>query len=212
MYDAGARQIDNSPMYGKSQQVIGDMTSALDSANGKFDEKNETKYHGPYPGVQPYRLENTVAQLRRWKESGKIKYTGITNDTDAHQDGLIQVMKREKPDFVQFNYAIFSRNAEKRLLPAAADLGIATIINRPVGEGKFFSRIRENPLPDWAKAADITNWASFFLKYIIAETAVTCVIPATWNPVHAADDFNAGTCELPGRELRKKMLDYVDRM
>ncbi len=120
------------------------------------------------------------------------------------------IMRSEKVDFVQFNYSLVSRHAEKRLLDAAADLGVATLINRPFGEGRLFSKVNGKPLPPWAAGLMITSWSEYFLKYIISHPAVNCVIPATANPAHAADNVKAATGKLPDAAERKKMAEYID--
>jgi len=153
-----------------------------------------------------------LPQLRRWKEAGKIRYIGITHSTDSSHEELERIMRSEKLDFVQFNYSITYRHAEKRLLAAAADLGVATIINRPFAEGSLFKKVKDKPLPAWAQEYDMDSWSLFFLKYILSHPAVTCVIPATGNSVHAAENVKAGTGKLPGEEVRKKMAGYIDNL
>ena len=111
---------------------------------------------------------------------------------------------------IQFNYSITARNAEKRLLDVASALGIATLINRPFGEGRLFSKVKGKPLPPWAADYDITTWSVYFLKYIIAHPAVTCAIPATANPQHAHDNVMAAKGELLSDKVKKKMVNYLD--
>ena len=229
MYAEGGRLIDSSPMYGRSEKVIGDISIGMENA-GDFFYATKVWTTGLQEGidqlessmqkmrrdtmdlVQVHNLvdwKTHLPQLRRWKESGKIRYIGLTHYTDAYHDELIKLMRSEKPDFVQFNYSIFSRNAETKLLPAAADLGIATLINRPFGEGKFFSKVKGRSLPAWAVELGIESWAAFFLKYIIADPAVTCVIPATADPSHAVDNFKAGAGNLPDSHTRKQMVEFI---
>lgn len=121
-------------------------------------------------------------------------------------------MRTEAIDFVQFNYAIDARHAEKRLLPAAAELGVATLINRPFGTGSLFSKVSGKTLPPWAEAYDIQNWSAFFLKYIVSHPAVTCVIPATGNPDHAAGNALAGVGLMPDEAGRRKMAGFIDSL
>ena len=229
LHKGGGRLIDSSPMYRKSEQVIGHITSTMDTANDFF-YATKVWTTGLKEGIAQMKASmakmkrNTMdlmqihnltdwkthlPQLRRWKDEGKIRYTGITHYTDYSHSELERIMKAEKPDFVQFNYSIESRNAENRLLDAAAGLGIATIINRPFGEGKLFSKVKGKALPPWAHENDIESWSTYFLKYIIAHPAVTSVIPATANPQHAHDNVNAAKGKLPAPELKKKMQDYL---
>ncbi len=229
MHAAGATLIDSSPMYGKSEQVVGDITSEMPNAN-EFFYATKVWTTGLQEGIKQMeasmqKMQRTtmdlmqihnltdwkthLPQLRRWKETGKIRYIGITHYTDASHEELEKILKAEKLDFVQFNYSIAARNAEKRLLDVAASSGVATLINRPFGEGKLFNSIRGKALPAWAHEIGVDSWAAFFLKYIVAHTAVTCVIPATGNPLHVMDNLKAGEGNLPGETMKKKMLDYL---
>lgn len=229
LHIGGARLIDSSPMYGKSEQVIGDITARVDAVDDFF-YATKVWTNGLQEGIRQMGTSMTkmkrkkmdliqihnlidwkthLPQLRRWKEEGKIRYIGITHYTDAHHEELERIMKEEKPDFVQFNYSIMARNAERRLLDAAASLGIATLINRPFGEGSLFTKVKNKPLPPWAAEYNMKNWSTYFLKYIISHPAVTCIIPATANPLHAHDNVMAATGNLPGIEIKKKMVDYL---
>ncbi|MGC4100844.1 aldo/keto reductase [Ferruginibacter sp.] len=232
MRQAGATLIDSSPMYGRAEKVIGDITAAM-PAQHEFFYATKVWTTGLKEGIAQMEssmqkmqrttmdlvqvhnlldLKTHLPQLRRWKETGKIRYTGITHYTDASHEELEKVLIKEKPDFVQFNYSITARNAEKRLLDAAAAAGVATIINRPFGEGKLFNAVKGKALPPWAAAAGIESWAAFFLKYIIAHPAVTCVIPATGNPVHVVDNLKAGEGSLPDMKMKKMMIDYIQSL
>lgn len=232
LHDGGGRLIDSSPMYRKSEQVIGDITSTMEIVNDFF-YATKVWTTGLEEGIAQMKASmarmkrNTMdlmqvhnltdwkthlPQLRRWKGEGKIRYIGITHYTDYSHSELERIMKAENPDFVQFNYSIESRNAENRLLDAAASHGIATIINRPFGEGKLFGKVKDKSLPSWAHENEIENWSTYFLKYIIAHPAVTCVIPATANPQHAHDNVSAATGNLPDPYLKKKMLDYLHNL
>lgn len=230
MHAAGATLIDSSPMYGKSEKVIGDITSAMPVAN-YFFYATKVWTTGLQSGI--LQMENSMQkmqrktmdlmqihnltdwkthlpQLRRMKEAGTIRYIGITHYTDASHEELEKILKAEKLDFVQFNYSITARNAEKRLLDVAASLGVATLINRPFGEGKLFNAVKGKNLPQWAHEIGIDSWAAFFLKYIIAHPAVTCVIPATGNPTHITDNLNAGEKNLSDAKARQKMANYLN--
>jgi diketogulonate reductase-like aldo/keto reductase len=147
--------------------------------------------------------------LRRWKEQGIVKYIGITHYTDSMHDDLVRIIKREPIDFVQFNYSLLSRHAEETLLPVAAEKGVATIINRPFGEGAWFNKMRGKNLPPWAADYGITSWSQFFLKFIIGHPAVTCVIPATSNPEHMQENCAATEGTLPDDKARAKMAAWV---
>jgi diketogulonate reductase-like aldo/keto reductase len=229
LHKGGGTLIDTSPMYAKAEKAIGDVTSGMESGDDFF-YATKVWTNGAEQGIRQMQasmekmqretidlvqIHNLVdwkthlTHLRKWKEEGKIRYIGITHYKDEHHEDLERVMKAEKPDFVQFNYSITDRHAEKRLLDAARDLGIATIINRPFGSGNLFHLVKGKPLPVWAKENGIDNWPAYFLKYIIAHPAVTCVIPATANPDHQADNVKAGIGSLPDQNLQEKMVEYL---
>ena len=153
-----------------------------------------------------------LPQLRSMKEQGKIRYIGITHYTDDSHAELEKILKTEQLDFVQFNYNIAVREAEKRLLPFCADNGIAVINNRPFEGGGLFQRVHGKPLPAWAMDYGSQNWAQFFLKYIISHPAVTCAIPATSNPAHMQENIAALYGPIPDLPSRKKMADYFDKL
>jgi diketogulonate reductase-like aldo/keto reductase len=231
LHGAGGRVIDSSPMYGLSEQVVGAITASTDIQNDFF-YATKVWTRGLEEGIR--QMETSVQrmgrttmdlmqihnlidwkthlpQLRRWKETGKIRYIGLTHYTDSSHEELEKLMRTENVDFIQFNYSIAFRHAEKRLLDAAQDLGVATLINRPLGEGQLFHQVMGKPLPPWAKSYGIDTWACYFLKYLLAHPAVTCVIPATSNPVHALENLKAGTGELPDRRMKKRMLEYLQK-
>jgi aryl-alcohol dehydrogenase-like predicted oxidoreductase len=157
--------------------------------------------------------EQNLAPLREWKAQGLIRYFGITTSVTAAFDALEAVMRREKPDFVELNYSLGDRNAEKRLLPAAAELGIATLIDIPFGGpgGRNLLRaVQGKTLPDWARDFDAASWGQFFLKYVLGNPAVTCVIPGTRNPEHMEDNLGAGRGRLPDAAQRQQMARFID--
>jgi diketogulonate reductase-like aldo/keto reductase len=229
LHAAGATVIDSSPMYGRSEEVIGDLT-AESAARDAFFYATKVWTKGRQAGIQ--QMEDSLRKLRRtsldlmqihnlvdwqthlttlreWKAAGRIKYLGITHYTDSMHAELEQVLSKEPVDFVQFNYSILDRHAEQRLLPAAAAHGVATLINRPFTEGNLLSRVKGKPLPAWAKDLGISSWAQFLLKFIISHPAVTCVIPGTRDPQHLADNLKAGEGPLPDEATREKMAAFV---
>lgn len=232
MHKTGCTLIDTSPMYGMAENVIGDLTEGMTESNDFF-YATKVWTTGRREGIA--QMESSLRKMKRdniglmqihnltdwkthlpvlrdWKADGKIKYIGITHYTDAMHDDLEKVLSTEKDiDFVQFNYSIDSRHAEKRLLKAAADHGVATIINRPFGEGKLFQKVSGKPLPSWANEAGATSWSSFFLRFILSHPAVTCVIPATSNPAHAVDNFKASNEALPDEPMRLRMAEHISQ-
>ncbi|WP_228526571.1 MULTISPECIES: aldo/keto reductase [unclassified Flavobacterium] len=231
MQKSGAKLIDSSPMYGKSEKVIGELTPSIENHNDFFyatkvwttglksgiEQMEKSMRLMQRQSIDLMQIHNLkdwkthIKTLREWKEIGKIKYIGITHYTDSMHEDLEKIIKSEKIDFVQFNYSIEDRNAEKSLFATAADHGVATLINRPFGEGRLFKKVRGKALPEWAIENGIDNWSNFFLQYIIANPAVTCVIPATSNPLHATDNFNAGKVIID-ENLKEKMVGYLTHL
>lgn len=230
IYNSGSRLIDSSPMYGRSEKVIGDITAPLHIKNDFFyatkvwTDGRETGIKQMKDSLEKMKRKTIdlmqihnltdwkthLPVLRSWKELGIIRYIGITHYTDSMHEALEQVFTKEKIDFVQFNYSIDSRHAENRLLKAAADHGVATLINRPFGQGKLFDQVKGKQVPEWAFEAGMETWSSYFLNYILSDPAVTCIIPATSNAQHARDNCKAGASELPSETTRKKMVDYLN--
>ncbi len=149
-----------------------------------------------------------LATLRDWKTSGRVRYTGVTHYHASAHGELEGFIKRADLDFIQVNYSLAEPEAGRRLLRAAADSGTAVIVNRPFAEGAMFRRVKGKPVPEWAKEIGCASWAQFFLKWILGQPAVTCVIPATRNPAHVADNVNAAAGPQPDEAMRKRMSGY----
>lgn len=230
MLQEGGRVIDTSPMYGRAEEVIGDLSSGSDA----FFYATKVWTEGKKEGIR--QMEASLAKMKRdsidlmqihnlvdwrthmdtlieWKEAGKIKYIGLTHYADAMHSELAKLLASLPVDFVQFNYAILSRNAEEKLLPSAAEHGIATIINRPFTEGSIISRLEGKSIPEWAKRElQISSWPQYFLKFIVSHPAVSCVIPGTGDPDHVAENMKAGEGPLPDQEGRQKMMAHVESL
>jgi aryl-alcohol dehydrogenase-like predicted oxidoreductase len=157
-------------------------------------------------------LDTHVRTLREWKASGKIHYLGITHYHVGAYGELERLLRSGDYDFVQLNYSIRERAAEATILPLAAERGVAVIVNRPFAQGDLFARVRDVPLPPWAADFDCATWAQFFLKYVLANPAVTCVIPATSKPKHLVDNMAAGTGRLPDEAMRRRMVQLVESL
>jgi aryl-alcohol dehydrogenase-like predicted oxidoreductase len=151
-----------------------------------------------------------LSTLRDWKARGRIRYIGITHYTSSAFDEVASVMRSQKPDFVQINYAADDRAAEARILPLAADLGIAVIVNQPFGGGGLLARVGKSPLPAWADEIGCTSWAQVLLKFVLAHPAVTVVIPGTGRPQYMADNVRAGFGPLPDEALRARIVAAVN--
>jgi diketogulonate reductase-like aldo/keto reductase len=228
LFAGGGKAIDSSPMYGRAEAVVGDLLSELTPHNSAFIA-TKVWTTGRQAGIDQMRrsaelLQTRVidlmqihnlldwhthlATLRRMKDAGEIRYTGITHYTSSALRDLAAIIQREQIDFVQLAYSIDVRDAERRMLPLAADRGVAVVVNRPFGGGGLFSRVRKVALPPWADELGCSTWAQFFLKFIVSHPAVTCVIPATADPAHLADNLAAGYGTLPGAAERKRMADF----
>jgi diketogulonate reductase-like aldo/keto reductase len=227
-----ARLIDSSPMYGASESVVGDLVNELKIRNSLFlatkvwttglqegiDQMNRSFRRMKTEMMDLLQVHNLIdvhthlKTLRKWKEEGKVRYIGITHYVSSAYPALIQLIRTERPDFVQFNYNILRREAEKDLLPLAADYGVAVIINRPFEEGQLFRLAKGKPLPAWAKEYIITSWADYFLKYIVSHPAVTGTIPATADATHLIKNSEAVNGILPDANGRKKMAIYFSSL
>jgi diketogulonate reductase-like aldo/keto reductase len=228
----GGKVIDTSPMYGRAEGVIGDLTSELHLRDSLF-LATKVWTSGKQAGInsmqrsfdrlrvkrldvmQVHNLVDVDTQLvtmRAWKEEGRIRYLGITHYVDSAFLEVERILRREKLDFLQINYSIIDRSAEERLLPLAHERGVAVLINRPFASGDLFARVRAKPLPDWAGEFDCKSWAQFLLKWILGNAAVTCAIPATGNVRHLEDNMAAGLGRLPDEKMRQRMAEYVGKL
>ncbi len=224
----GASLIDTSPMYGTAEEVVGHIVNELDLGDEIFmatkvwtsgresgiEQMNQSMdllHSRPMDLMQIHNLvdwRSHYRTLRDWKESGRIRYIGVTHyRSDVHAE-LEEVLKSETFDFVQFNYNIVDRNAEQRLLPLCQDKGIAVLINEPFEKGNLFGKTSGHELPEWMQDfAD--SWAQVFLKFIIAHPAVTCPIPATSDPKHVVDNVMAAYGKLPDDNQRRRIVEYI---
>jgi diketogulonate reductase-like aldo/keto reductase len=154
-------------------------------------------------------LETHWPTLREWKDSAQARYIGVTVSQDQRHAQLEAFLKREKPDFTQVNYSITERLAEERIIPLAADRGIAVVINRPFMNGALFQRLEGKPLPPWAAEFGCRTWAQFSLKYILSNPRVTSVLTETSNPKHMEENAQAGVGAMPDEATRKRMRDFI---
>jgi diketogulonate reductase-like aldo/keto reductase len=228
----GGRVIDSSPMYGRSEAVVGDLATALgvhkelfiatkvwttgrDAGIRQMEESFSRLRASRIDLMQVHNLvdwQTHLKTLRAWKAEGKVRYIGVTHYTESAYGDLERVIKNEELDFVQLNYSIAERAAERRMLPLAVDRRLAVLVNRPLAEGGLFRKVRGKPLPDWAADIGAASWAQFFLKFVLGHRAVTCAIPATSRVDHLGDNMGAGRGPLPDEAMRKRMADYVDKL
>jgi aryl-alcohol dehydrogenase-like predicted oxidoreductase len=230
MFDAGGSVIDSSPMYGTSEAVAGAVLTELGAHDKAFvatkvwtdgraagiAQMEQSMRRLQQPRIDLMQVHNLLdwrtqlATLRDWKTRGRIRYLGITHYTSSAFPEVEAVMRSEKPDFVQINYAADDRDAEQRILPLAADLGIGVIVNQPFGGGGLIGRVGKRPLPDWATEIGCTSWAQILLKFVLAQPAVTVVIPGTGRPEYMADNIRAGLGTYPDAALCKRIADAVN--
>ena len=230
--EQGGRLVDSSPMYGRAEAVVGDLVADLGIGDKLFYatkvwttgrlqgiEQIESSFRLMRTPVidlmQVHNLVDTQTQLTTIRERMKekrIRYVGVTHYSSGAFDELEQLMREEKIDFVQVPYSIANRAAEKRLIPAAADQGVALIAHRNFEKGRLFQKVRGKPLPKWADEFDCQSWGNFFLKYLIGDPRVTSVIPATRKPWHLTDNMHAGLGRLPDDKLRRRMVRLIDEL
>lgn len=230
--EGGGTLVDSSPMYGAAESVVGQLATELGAHRSLF-LATKVWTRGRDAGIQQMersmrllgservdlmQVHNLVdwqthlPTLRDWKERGRIRYLGITHYRVDAFDELERLMRKHELDFVQFNYSIATRDAERRLLPLAAERGIATLINKPFENAALFNKVRGHSLPSWTADFDCTSWAQFFLKFILSHPDVTCTIPATRKPKHLIDNMRAGLGRLPDADERRRMIDHLERL
>lgn len=231
-FDKGGAIIDSSPMYGSSEEVIGYCLKRIANKGSLF---SATKVWTPFKWLGMRQMANSeelwgtkrfdlmqihnlldweghMETLLEWKSKGRVRYIGITTSHGRRHGDFERIMGSRPIDFVQFTYNILDREAEHRLLPLAAERGLAVIINRPFQRGALFDRFERRPLPEWAKEFDCANWAQFFLKFIVSHPVVTCAIPATSRVDHMLENMGAAYGRLPDAGIRKRMIRYVESL
>jgi aryl-alcohol dehydrogenase-like predicted oxidoreductase len=228
----GGTLIDTAPSYGSAERVVGDLLAAT-GLNGRVflatkleDYERGTAAAQLSASLQRLRtnrvdlmqLHNVsdphqdLAILREWKSQGYCRYFGITTSSGGDFAAVEAVARREKPDFLQVNYSLGDRAAEKRVIPAAAEVGAAVLTDLPFGRNRLFRAVRGQQLPEWAAEFDAASWGQFFLKYLLGNPAVTAVIPGTSNPEHMADNLGAGRGRLPDAAQRQRMVAFFEAL
>jgi aryl-alcohol dehydrogenase-like predicted oxidoreductase len=228
MVAAGGSVIDTAPSYGTADSVVGDLVAAAGLRDKVFlatkvenfePHAAQDELQGSLRRLRTARIDliqlhnvsnprQDLAMLRDWKAQGLCRYTGITTTTHRDFAATEAILRREKPDFLEIDYSIEDREAEKRLIPAAVELGAAVLTAMPFGGGNIFASIRKRPLPEWAKEFGAATWGQFFIKYLLGNPAVTAVIPGTGNPAHMDDNLAAGRGRPPDAAERKKMVEF----
>jgi diketogulonate reductase-like aldo/keto reductase len=230
--EAGGRVVDSSPMYGGAESVVGELTAGL-GLRDKLFMATKVWTHGREQGIRQMEesfrrmrvermdlmqvhnladVETHTRTLMEMKEKKRIRYMGITHYTASAYREIERLLKTRRYDFLQINYSLGEREAEKTLLPLARDLKVAVIANRPFQEGALFSQVKGKPLPAWAAELGIRSWAQYLLKWIVSHPALTCAIPATARPEHIRDNVAAGFDPLPDASARMKMAAYFESL
>jgi diketogulonate reductase-like aldo/keto reductase len=229
LFEAGGSVIDSSPMYGKAEGVVGDLLAAAGSRDKAF-LATKVWTSGREAGIaqmtESLRLLRTsridlmqihnlldwqthLPTLRAWKKEGRIRLLGVTHYTESAHGALEAALKAGGFDFVQVDYSLDDRAAERRLLPFAADNGVAVLINMPFGGGGLLRKLLPRKLPGWAGEIGCTSWAQILLKFVLANRAVTCVIPGTGKPEHMRDNIQAGLGTYPDAAMQQRMVSEI---
>jgi diketogulonate reductase-like aldo/keto reductase len=230
--EAGGRVVDSSPMYGAAESVVGELTAGLglrqrlfmatkvwtrgrDQGIRQMEESFRRMRVERMDLMQVHNLadvETHTETLKDWKAAKRIRYMGITHYTASAYAEVERLVKTGQYDFLQINYSLGERDAERRLLPLAQEKKVAVIANRPFVEGALFRQVKGKPLPPWAAELGIESWAQYFLKWIVSHPAVTCAIPGTGRPEHIRDNVAAGFGALPDPAARARMTKYFDSL
>jgi aryl-alcohol dehydrogenase-like predicted oxidoreductase len=237
LLEGGASLIDTAPSYGAAESVVGDLLAEMKARGKAFvatkvrtasrdravAEMQQSQRRLRTEKIDLMQIHNvgfadrgeTAAQLallREWKDRGVFRYIGVTHSQDQQRanDRLIELMQREKLDFIQVNYSMAERSVEQKLLAAAAGTGTAVMVNLPFARGRLFRAVSGKAVPEWAKEFDAPTWGQFFLKYILAGEAVNVVLPGTDKPEYMVDNLNAGRGRLPDAAMRKRMVEFID--
>ena len=229
-HELGGTLIDTAPIYRSSETILGRLISELDlrdqlfvatKADRAVDKGGPERLNNSFAKLKTDRLDlvqshnllgvdSMLPILREHQAAGRIRYVGITTSRSAQFTDFLDVMTKYPLDFIQVNYSLADRDAAERILPLAADKGIAVLVNLPLGRGSLFKKVGDLPLPDWATEFDCDSWAQFFLKYVVSHPAVTCAIPGMTRARHVADNLGAALGRLPDSNQRKRQEQFLD--
>jgi aryl-alcohol dehydrogenase-like predicted oxidoreductase len=225
--------LDTAPVYGEVEQVLGALIAGSKLRERLFLATKVSTGGGRAAGLEQiegsfrrlrastldlvavHNLRGTEAHLptlRELKQAGRIRYVGITTSSDRQYPEFEAVMRREPLDWIQVDYALDNRDAGSRILPLAADRGMAVMVNLPFGRGRLFNAVRGKPLPAWAAEFDAASWPQFFLKYIVSHPAVTCAVPGMARPEYVEDNLGAARGRLPDAGQRRRMEGFIDSL
>jgi aryl-alcohol dehydrogenase-like predicted oxidoreductase len=232
LVEHGGTLVDTAPRYGNAEEILGEFFAELDLADKLFvstkistrgaeqgrksmEQSQELLGKRPLDLMMVHSLvdaEANLGSLRQWKDAGRVRYIGITTSRESGFAEMESLVNSRDLDFIQVNYSPLEPEAAERVIPAAANRGVAVMINRPFGNGEYFSRLRGQELPPWAADFDCESWGQFSLKYILGNPDVTCVLAATSNPRHMKDNAAAGTGRLPDAATRRRIEEYLEAM
>jgi diketogulonate reductase-like aldo/keto reductase len=225
----GGKLVDTSPMYGRSEGVVGDLSEGLGLRSSLFiatkvwttgEESGRAQMEGSLRALRTSRVDlmqvhnlvdvaTHLPVLRDRKRAGRTRYIGITHYEESAYAEVERVLRRERVDFLQINYSLSEQAAATRLLPLTCELGVAVIANRPFAGGDLFRSVRNKPLPPWSAEFDCQSWAQFFLKWIVSDSRITCAIPATSKVSYLEDNMRAGFGRLPNEAMRRRMSQVL---
>ena len=230
----GGAVIDSSPSYGTAEAVVGELVEGLKIRDSLFlATKVSLRKGGREAGIEQieasfkryrtdkidllavHNLLDTDRQLKtihELKAAGRVRYVGITTSFDTQYGEFEQTMKKERLDFIQVDYALDNRDAGDRIIPLAADRGMAVMINLPFGRGRLFNTVQGKKLPEWTSEFDCASWAQFFLKFIVSHPAITCAVPGMARPEYVVDNLGAARGRLPDAAMRKRMEQFIDNV
>ncbi len=229
--ELGGKLIDTAPSYGTAETVVGDLVrdignrdrlfiatkvrkQDLADAKKEIEQSFEILHTDKIDLIQVHNLvglDDVLPVLREMKAAGRIRYVGVSTSSGRQYADFIKMMEIEDLDFIQVNYSMTSRTAAERILPLARDRGMAVLVNLPYSRGRVFQRAGDRAIPDWA--ADYADtWGQFFLKYILANPAVTCVIPGTAKIKYLEDNLGAARGPMPDAAIQKRMEQFYDAL
>jgi aryl-alcohol dehydrogenase-like predicted oxidoreductase len=232
LVDQGGTLIDTAPRYGDAEEVLGTFfrelaltdtifistkvgTRGAEQGLRSMEQSQRLLGKKPLDLMMVHSLvdaETQLKNLRNWKEAGRVRYIGITTSSKSGFAEMESLIRSHDLDFVQVNYSPLEPEAARRVIPAAAERGVAVMINRAFGNGEYFGLLRGRQLPEWAADFDCESWAQFSLKYILGDPHVTCVLAATSNSRHMRDNAAAGSGRLPDRATRRRIEEYLQRL
>jgi aryl-alcohol dehydrogenase-like predicted oxidoreductase len=231
-HQLGGKVVDTAPSYGNAEAIMGGLIQDLNIRNDLFictkvgvntPEEGRAQIADAFRHLRTDRIDlfavhnlrditNQLAILRELKQAGRIRYVGATTSFDRQYEAFEAMMRRETLDSIQIDYALDNRNAAERIIPLAAERGMAVFINLPFGRGSVFRATQGKPLPDWAAEIDCTSWPQIMLKYLVSHPAVTCAVPGMAQARYVDDNLKAAQGRMPDAALRRRMEQYLDAL